>query len=129
LKKRITKELDYIFKPRSIAVIGASDTFRKWGYLMVERPLKTGFKGAIYPINPAKGEILGLPAYAGVAAVPGTIDLAVMTTPAATIPDLLRECVKKDVKGAVVISAGFAEVGKRAGGLNKRWSRWRVQAV
>lgn len=104
--------LDYIFKPRSIAIIGASDTFRKWGSLMVERPLKTGFKGAIYPINPHRTEILGLPTYPSVSAVPGAIDLAVMTTPAATIPGLLRQCVEKGVKGAVVISAGFAEVGE-----------------
>jgi len=119
LKKKIAEELDCIFKPRSIAVIGASDTFRKWGYLMVERPLKTGFKGAIYPINPNKDEILGLPAYPGVAAVPGDIDLAVMTTPAATIPGLLRECVKKGIKGAVVISAGFAEVGEEGRGFEQ----------
>jgi len=79
---------------------------------MVERPLKTGFKGAIYPINPHRTEILGLPTYPSVSAVPGAIDLAVMTTPAATIPGLLRQCVEKGVKGAVVISAGFAEVGE-----------------
>jgi acetyltransferase len=106
------EELDYIFKPKSIAVIGASDTFRKWGYLMVERPLKTGFKGTIYPINPTKPEILGLPTYPSVSAVPGPIDLAVITTPAATVPDVLRDCAEKGIKGAVVISAGFAEVGE-----------------
>ena len=112
LKKKIAEELDYIFKPKSIAVIGASDTFRKWGYLMVERPLKTGFKGAIYPINPSKGEILGLPTYPSVSAVPAAIDLAVITTPAATVPGVLRDCIEKGIKGAVVISAGFAEVGE-----------------
>jgi len=112
-------ELDYIFKPRSLAVIGASDTFRKWGFLMVERPLKTGFKGAIYPINPNKGEILGLPTYPSVSAVPGAIDLAVLTTPAETIPGLLRECVEKGIKGAVVISAGFAEVGEEGRGFEQ----------
>jgi len=112
-------KLDYIFKPRSIAVIGASDTFRKWGSLMVERPLKTGFKGAIYPINPHRTEILGLPTYPSVSAVPGAIDLAVMTTPAATIPGLLRQCVEKGVKGAVVISAGFAEVGEEGRGVEQ----------
>jgi acyl-CoA synthetase (NDP forming) len=119
LKTRITKELDYIFKPRSIAVIGASDTFRKWGYLMVDRPLKTGFKGAIYPINPTKSAILGLPTFPSVGAVPGLIDLAVMTTPAATIPGLLRECVEKGIKGVVVISAGFAEVGEKGRGIEQ----------
>jgi acyl-CoA synthetase (NDP forming) len=105
-------ELDYIFKPRSIAVIGASDTFRKWGYLMVERPLKTGFKGPIYPINTTKREILGLPAYPSVHDVPGEIDLAVMATPTASVPGLLRECARKGIKGAVVITAGFAETGE-----------------
>ena len=112
MNKEITKDLDYIFKPKSIAVIGASDTFGKWGYSMVERPLKTGFKGTIYPINPTKPEILGLPTYPDVSAVPGPIDLAVITTPAATVPDILRDCAQKGIKGAVVISAGFAEVGE-----------------
>ena len=112
MNKKIAEELDCIFKPKSIAVIGASDTFRKWGYMMVERPLKTGFKGAIYPINPRKREILGLPTYPSVSAIPGGIDLAVITTPAATIPGLLRDCIEKGIKGAVVISAGFAEIGK-----------------
>jgi len=117
LKKKIQEELDYIFKPKSIAVIGASDIFRKWGYLMVERPLKTGFKGAIYPINPIKREILGLPAYRSVSAVPDAIDLAVITTPAATVPGVLRDCIEKGIKGAVVISAGFAEVGEDGRGF------------
>jgi acetyltransferase len=117
LSRKIAEELDYIFKPKSIAVIGASDTFRKWGYLMVERPLKTGFKGAIYPINPSKREILGLPTFPSVSAVPSAIDLAVITTPAATVPDVLRDCVEKGIKGAVVISAGFAEVGEEGRGF------------
>ncbi len=112
MKRKIAEELDYIFKPRSIAVIGASDTFTKWGYRMVERPLKTGYKGAIYPINPKKREILGLPAYPSVFAVEGDIDLAVMTTPASTIPGLLRECAEKGIRGAVVITAGFSEIGE-----------------
>ncbi len=112
MNKKISEELDYIFKPKSIAVIGASDTFRKWGYLMVERPLKTGFKGAIYPINLTKREILGLPTYPTISAVPGPIDLAVITTPAAAVPGVLRDCIEKGIKGAVVISAGFAEVGE-----------------
>ena len=112
MNKKISEELDYIFKPKSIAVIGASDTFGKWGYLMVARPLKTGFKGAIYPVNPTKREILGLSTYPSVSAVPAAIDLAVITTPAATVPGVLRDCIEKGIKGAVVISAGFAEVSK-----------------
>jgi acetyltransferase len=120
LKSKIAEQLDYIFKPRSMAVIGASDTFRKWGYLMLERPLNTGFKGAIYPINKKKSKILGLDCYPSVSAVPGEIDLAVMATPTATIPELLAECVEKGIKGAVVITAGFAEAGDEGGMLEER---------
>jgi len=104
--------LHSIFNPRAFAVIGASDTPGKWGHRMIDRPLKTGFQGAIYPINPAKKEILGLTAYPTISAVPAEIDMAVLTTPAASVPALLQECIHKGVKGAVVISAGFAETGE-----------------
>jgi acyl-CoA synthetase (NDP forming) len=117
LNRKIPEPLDYIFKPRSIAVIGASDNHMKWGYRMVERPLTTGYKGVIYPINPKKREILGLPAYPSVSAVEGCIDLAVMTTPAPTITGLLKECAKKGIKGAVVITAGFSEIGEAGKGF------------
>jgi acyl-CoA synthetase (NDP forming) len=120
LTSRLAEQLDYIFKPRSIAVIGASDVFRKWGYLMVERPLNTGFKGKIYPINKKKSSILGLTTYPSVSAVPGEIDLAVLTTPTAAVPDLLAECIEKGVKGAVVITAGFAEAGDSGRELDNR---------
>jgi acyl-CoA synthetase (NDP forming) len=105
------QSLDAIFKPRTVAVIGASNTMGKWGHRLVERPLKTGYPGTIYPINPTRDEILGLKAYPSLAAVPGEIDLAVLTTPTATVPALMQECVDKGIKGAVVITAGFAETG------------------
>ena len=111
MKIHQAKAMDAIFKPRTIAVVGASDTFGKWGHRLVDRPLKTGFNGTIYPINPHKKEILGLPAYPNLAAVPGDIDLAVLTTPTATVPGLIGECVARGIKGAVVITAGFAETG------------------
>jgi len=113
------KELDCIFKPRSMAVIGASETVTKWGQLMVERPLKTGYKGTIYPINPQKLEILGLPAYPSVADVPGDIDLAVITTPSVTIPAILRECGRKGIRGVIIITAGFGEIGEEGMRLEK----------
>lgn len=103
--------MDAIFKPRSIAVIGASDIAGKWGHRMLHRALNTGFGGPIYPINKAKKEILGLAAYPDVDCVPGDIDLAVITTPAASVPGILRQCGARGIRGAVVITAGFAEVG------------------
>jgi len=102
LKNAYTQTLHTIFNPRSIAVIGASDKVGKWGYRLVERPLNTGFRGAIYPINPNKKEILGLTNYPSVQAIPGDVDLAVITTPAATVPGVLQECA----------AAGFREKGE-----------------
>jgi acyl-CoA synthetase (NDP forming) len=107
-----TKEqLDYIFKPRSMAIIGASDNIAKWGYMMVERPLRTGYQGPIYPVNPQGGPILGLPSYRSVKDIPGPVDLAVITVQAGHVPDVMQECVEKGVGGAILISAGFAETG------------------
>lgn len=113
MKQETAHAFDSIFKPRSIAIIGASDTFGKWGYRMVDRPYTTGFAGAIYPINAQKKEILGLKAYPNVAAVAADIDLAIVCTPSATVPGIMKECIQKGIKGAVVISAGFAEAGQQ----------------
>jgi len=111
MTKEIVRQLDYIFKARSIAVIGASATPPKWGYMMVNTPLKTGYRGAIYPVNPREKNIEGLPCYPNVSEIPGDVDLAVIVVPAVTISAVMAECAAKGVKGAVVITAGFAETG------------------
>jgi len=113
----IIEQLEPIFRPQSIAVLGASDRPGKWGYVMVERPLNTGFDGAIYPVNPNKSDIFGLPSYKSVLDIPRQVDLAVIVAPAASAPKLMQECATKGVKGAVVISAGFAESGKEGKAL------------
>lgn len=105
--------LDSILRPQSIAVIGASATPGKIGYTVLSNLVNQGFKGAIYPINPGATEILGLKAYASVLDVPGSIDAAVMTVPAKVIPQAVEECGKKGIKGLIVITSGFSEVGKR----------------
>ncbi len=104
-------DIDFIFNPRSVAVIGASDTPGKWGYMSIKRPLSAKYPGPIYPINTKCSEIMGLPAYPTVSDVPGDIDIAVIATPAKTLPNILRQCIKKGILGAVIISAGFAESG------------------
>jgi len=113
----IVEQLDPIFKPKSIAILGASDRPGKWGYRMLERPLNTGFSGTIYPVNPTKDEILGLRAYRSILDIPDQIDLVVMTVPASTTPELMRECLKKGVKGAILIPGGFAEAGNKGKAL------------
>lgn len=110
--KDIVKQLDPIFKPRSIAIIGASSNPKKWGYRKLIQPLNSRFGGPVYPVNPRETEILGLHVYPSVLDIPDDVDLAVITVPAATVPQVMAECVEKGIKGAIVISAGFAETGQ-----------------
>ena len=93
-----SNSLDYsklLFEPRSIAVIGASNSPGKWGYKMIEWPLAAGYGGHIYPVNPKEKEIQGLRAYPSIHHVPGEVDLAVVTVPAPMVPQVLDECVRR----------------------------------
>jgi acyl-CoA synthetase (NDP forming) len=110
--KEIVRQLDAIFKPKAIAVIGASNSPGKWGYRMMRNAISTGFRGPIYPINPSEKEILGVQAYRSVCDVPGAVDMAVIVVPVAITPQAMKDCAAKGVKGAVMITAGFAETGK-----------------
>ncbi|MFA5897437.1 MAG: acetate--CoA ligase family protein [Thermoplasmata archaeon] len=103
--------LDAIFSPASIAIVGASRHVGKIGYEIVKNLLANGYRGSIYPINPKADEVLGVKAYPSVAAVPGPIDLAVIVVPAAYALPAVEECGKKGVRGLVVITAGFREIG------------------
>jgi acetate---CoA ligase (ADP-forming) len=112
--------LDPIFKAGSVAFIGASKTPGKWGYRVIENALKSGFRGRIYPINPAGGEIFGLKVYKDVNEVPEHIDLAVFTVLAHRVPESMESCVRKGIKGGVVISADFSETGETGHSLEKQ---------
>jgi acetyl coenzyme A synthetase (ADP forming)-like protein len=103
--------LEMFFDPQSVAVIGASRTPGKLGYGVLHNIVHHGYKGAVYPINPKASEILGLTCYPSVLDVPGPIDLAVFLIPSRYVAQGLRECGEKGVKGAIIISAGFREVG------------------
>src|SRR5579864_6647505 len=109
--------LDFIFQPRSVAVIGATDRQGSVGRTVVENLRHKGSRHAVYPVNPGRTEVLGLPCYPAVGSIPGGVDLAVVVTPAATVPALIRECVAAGVKGAVIISAGFKEIGPQGARL------------
>ena len=103
--------VDVLFNPNSVAVIGASRDPGKIGHVLVRNSIEGGFRGRVYPINPKCTEILDLKCYPSVKDVEGEIDLAVIAIPAKFVPDALRECGEKGVKGAIVISGGFSEVG------------------
>lgn len=103
--------LDPIFQPRSVAVVGASATPGSVGSILVRNLLDTPFGGVVYPINPKRHAIHGVRCYPTLGDLPERVDLAVVATPAATVPGVVRECVERGVKGAILISAGFSELG------------------
>ena len=112
-KKRTTPEkygLDAMFAPSSVAIIGATDRPGTVGRTVLENLLH-GFQGAVYAVNTKHEEVLGLKAYKSIRNISRPVDLAVVATPAATVPQLIGECVDAGVKSAVVISAGFKERG------------------
>jgi acyl-CoA synthetase (NDP forming) len=95
-----------------VAVIGASRTQGKIGNNIVRNNLKLGYRGRIYPVNPGASEIEGLRCYPSVAAIPEPVELAVIAVPDHSVLDVLRDCQKKAVRGAIVISSGFSEAGR-----------------
>ena len=103
--------LDSIFNPKSIALIGASDEEGSVGLILMKNLTETGYKGIVYPVNIHKPEILGKKAYTSVSQLPQVVDLAIIATPAATVPDIVEECGNTGIKGLIIISAGFKEAG------------------
>ena len=103
--------LDAIFAPNNVAVIGATERLGSVGRTLVWNLISSPFGGAVFPINPKRSNILGIKAYPNIASVPEQVDLAVIVTPAQTVPAVIKECVDAGVKGAIVISAGFKERG------------------
>lgn len=103
--------LECFFNPQAVAVIGASRSPAKLGYGVLRNLISYGYQGAVYPINPRASEILGLKCYPSILTIPGPVDLAVVLVPSRHVAAVLLECGEKGVGGAVVISAGFREVG------------------
>ncbi len=103
--------LDTIFAPQNVAVIGATENPGSVGRTIVWNLISNPFGGTVFPVNPKRPSVMGIKAYPNIAAVPAPVDLAVIVTPAPTVPDVIRECAQAGVKGAIIISAGFKEVG------------------
>ena len=112
--------LDVIFAPKSVAVIGATEREGSVGRTIIWNLMSTSFGGTIFPVNPKRPSILGIKAYPTVADIPDQVDLAVIVTPAPTVPGIISECVDAGVKGAIVISAGFKEIGEAGEELEKQ---------
>jgi acetyltransferase len=111
----ILHPLDSLFAPRGVALIGATDKEGSVGKTILTNLISSPFGGTVFPVNPKRPNVLGIKAYPTVGDIPDAVDLAVIVTPAPSVPALIGECVQKGVKTALVISAGFKETG--AGGI------------
>ncbi|MCM2359737.1 MAG: CoA-binding protein, partial [Geobacteraceae bacterium] len=109
--------LDALFKPRAIAIVGASTKELSIGNVITRNLQTYGYKGAIYPINPAAPDIRGIKAYQTLAEVPGEIDLAHIIIPSSQVPQTMEECGRKGVKAVIINSAGFSEMGEEGAQL------------
>ena len=112
-KDTTRRDLDVFFKPRSVAAIGATDRAGHVGRSVLWNLIGSPFGGTVYPVNLKKSSVLGIKAYPDVKSLPEVPELAVIMTPAETVPGVIGECADAGVKGAVVISAGFRESGQR----------------
>ena len=111
--------LSKLFSPNSIAIIGASDRQNSVGEVIFRNLLESGFKGGLYPVNPSHNTVLDKKAYTSISDIGQQVDLAVICTPAASIPAIIEECGKRGVHNAVVLSAGFREGGPKGAAIEK----------
>lgn len=109
---RYPQPLDPLFHPAAVAVIGAKDDPGTVGRTIMINLVSSKFPGKVFPVNPKRSQVLGLVSYPSISVVPEKIDLAIIVTPASTVPAIVEECVAADVKSAIIISAGFKELGE-----------------
>ena len=106
------EHIEAIVSPRSVAVIGASNKKDSVGNAVIKNLVDANYSGVLYLINPSSSEILGIQCYSNVQNIEGPVDLAIVIVPSDAVPQVIEECGKKGVKGAVIISAGFKEAGE-----------------
>ncbi|MFH0926963.1 MAG: CoA-binding protein [Candidatus Micrarchaeota archaeon] len=112
MRKQV-RNLDYVFSPSSIAIVGASKNPKKVGHAILRNLIQAGFSGSLYPVNPSEDSILGLKTFKKISEIKKSVDCAIIATPANTVYEILKDALKANLKAAVVISGGFAEVGNK----------------
>ncbi|HPP63024.1 MAG TPA: bifunctional acetate--CoA ligase family protein/GNAT family N-acetyltransferase [Anaerolineales bacterium] len=114
------RSLQPIFSPKTVAVIGATEKTGSVGRTVLWNLISSPFGGTVFPVNPKRENILGIKAYPSIKDIPDPVDLAVIVTPAPTVPKIITDCVERGVRGAIVISAGFKEIGPEGVRLEER---------
>ncbi|MDI6697202.1 MAG: bifunctional acetate--CoA ligase family protein/GNAT family N-acetyltransferase [Anaerolineales bacterium] len=112
--------LDTFFSPNNVALIGATETHGSVGRTLMWNLISNPFGGAVFPVNPKRASVLGVKAYPDIASLPEPVDLAVIVTPAPTVPGIIKECASAGVKSAIIISAGFKETGPQGVELERQ---------
>jgi acetyltransferase len=112
--------LSVFFAPHNIAVIGATDRAGSVGRTVLWNLISNPFGGTVFPVNPQRASVLGIKTYPSIGTVPAPVDLAIVVTPAPTVPGVIGECVEAGVKGAIIISAGFREAGQAGAELEQQ---------
>ena len=123
LKKRTNERvqpLDVFFAPKTVAVVGATENPGSVGRTILWNLVTSPFGGTVFPVNPKRANVLGVKAYPSITAIPEQVDLVVVVTPPPSIPGIIRECGENGVQGAVVISAGFKEIGAEGAALEQQ---------
>src|SRR5262249_60753143 len=116
----VASSLDPLFKPQSVAVVGASASPGSVGSILMRNLMENPFGGVVYPVNPKRKAVHGVLCYPSLKNVPEPVDLAVIATPAATVPDEVRQCAELGAKSAIIISAGFSELGAEGKALERQ---------
>ncbi len=114
------RPLDSIFRPKNVAVVGATEKLGSVGRTVLWNLISSPFGGTVYPVNPSRPSILGIRSYPSLSSIPEKIDLAVIVTAATSVPEIIAECVTLGIPGAIIISAGFKEVGPEGVALEQK---------
>jgi len=112
--------LNKVFRPASVAVVGASQTQGSIGWTLMKNLTQSQYDGQVLPVNPKYSEIFGIKAYESLSQTRQQVDLAVIATPISTVPGIVEECVDAGIGGAVIISAGGREIGEKGRELEKK---------
>ncbi len=119
-ESRPSRGLDNIFSPRSVAVIGATESANSVGRTLLSNLIRSPFGGPVFPVNPKRKSVLGVPCWPDITELPQRVDLAVVVTPAAAVPSIIGKCVQAQAGAAIIISAGFKEMGPQGVALEAK---------
>src|SRR5215211_1307273 len=114
------QQLDAIFRPEAVAVVGATERPGSVGRTIMWNLVSSPFGGTVFPVNSRRSSVLGIKAYPSISEVPARVELAVIVSPAPTVPGIIRECAEAGVGGAIIISAGFRETGPEGAELERQ---------